>query len=161
MSDEAPKPTIHIRFLYRYCNDIPAMRAFYTDGLGMLEVSHRDEDDEGWLVYQSEGLQLIVMRFDAPVPVLEQFAAQPGDGGGPSPRSSIGIEFSLEDFQAVYERVAATDAPRMSDAPTWRQNCYWGWTVNDPMGETVELYAHPAERPAEETPVWPASSQPS
>lgn len=157
MSGDAPKPTIHIRFLYRHCNDIPAMRAFYTDGLGMLEVSHRDDEDEGWLVYQSEGLQLIIIRQGTPVEALEDFAAQPGDGGGPSLRSSIGIEFPEATFADVYRRIAATDAPRMSDAPTWRQNCYWGWTVNDPVGETVELYCHPSERPAEETPTWASS----
>lgn len=159
MSTEAPKPTIHIRFLYRYCNDIAPMRAFYSDGIGLLEFGYGDDDTHGYICYQSEGLQLIVMRHDQPVPVLEDFACQPGDGGGPSPRTSISIELPEADFAAVHERLRQTDAPRMTDAPTWRQNSYWGWTVNDPMGGTIELYCHPAERPASpegEAPIWPA-----
>ena len=30
--------TLHINTLFRWCNDIPAMRRFYTDLLGMDEV---------------------------------------------------------------------------------------------------------------------------
>jgi hypothetical protein len=43
----------------------------------------------------------------------------------------------------------------MSDTPTWRQASYWGWTVRDPAGNTVEVYWHPKEKPGEgETPQW-------
>ena len=156
MSAAAPKPTINIRFLYRYCNAIAPMRAFYTDGVGLQEFSHGDDGEHGWICYQSEGMQLIVLLHDEPVPVEPDFASQPGDGGGASPRPSISIEIPEADFAAVYERLRVTDAPRMSETPTWRQDAYWGWTVNDPMGGTVELYVHPSERPAGEAPTWPA-----
>ncbi len=151
---ETPPPSINIRFLYRYCNEIAPMRAFYSDGIGMQEKSHRDDEEHGWLVYGSEGLQLIVMRHDTPVTALTGFATQPGDGGGPAPRSSISIETSEADYKLVLARLRAQGVAAMSPAPTWRQSSYWGWTVNDPMGETIELYFHPAEKPIAEEPVW-------
>ena len=74
---ETPPPSMNIRFLYRYCNDIAPMRAFYSDGIGLEEKSHRDDDEHGWLVYASEGLQMIVMRHDTVVEAHSDFATQP------------------------------------------------------------------------------------
>lgn len=160
MSDEpkAVKPRLNIRFLYHYCNDIAAMRAFYTDALGMQETGHMDDEGFGWLCYDCEGLQLMFFRWDAPLPTAEGFAAQPGDGGGESSRASVSIEVPEEDFAAVYARLQTAGAVAMTDAPTWRQDSYWGWTVNDPMGNTIELYYSPKEKPEGGPPTWPTAS---
>jgi hypothetical protein len=31
-----------------------------------------------------------------------------------------------------------------------------GWSIKDPMGQTVEVYSSPAKRPAGDPPTWPA-----
>ncbi len=36
----------------------------------------------------------------------------------------------------------------MTKAPTWRQASYWGFTVLDPAGNTVEIYCAVKEKPA-------------
>ena len=111
----------------------------------------------GWVCYDSEGLQLMFFRWDTPLPVAEGFAAQPGDGGGESSRSSFSIEIPEADFPAVYERLKTAGSTAMTDAPTWRQESYWGWTVNDPMGDTIELYYSPAAKPEGDEPIWSPS----
>ncbi len=147
-------PRLNVRFLYHYCNDIAAMRAFYTDGLGMKEAGHMDEENFGWLCYDSDGMQLMFFRWNSELSVHAGFAAQPGDGGGESSRPSFSIEVPEELFAGVLERLRAAGTPAMTEAPTWRQGSYWGWTVSDPMGDTVELYYSPKEKPAGDAPVW-------
>ena len=98
---DAVKPTVNVRFLYRHCNEIGPMRAFYTDGIGIHEKGCEDREEHGWIVYQSDGLEFIVIRTDEPVTPYADFAAQPGDGGGPALRSSISIELPPEAFAAA------------------------------------------------------------
>ena len=104
--EQAPPPRINIRFVYAYCHAIEPIRRFYSEALGMQEASCIDNEQMGWIVYQSEGFQLMFFRH--------------------------------------------------TDAPTWRQDSYWGWSIKDPMGQTVEVYSSPAQRPAGDPPVWPA-----
>ena len=60
-------------------------------------------------------------RWDTPLPVIEGFAAQPGDGGGESSRTSLSIEVPEGDFPALLERLQSTGTVAMTETPTWRQ----------------------------------------
>ena len=159
--ETAPKeqipPKLNIRFLYGMCQDIEAMRKFYSDVLGMDEKSYKNVDDWGWLVYQTEGFQLMFFRDEAAT-VEERWAWQPG---GTSEEAAPLMSFSLEvpwgDYRATVARIAGSNAKTQSEKPQWRQMSYWGWTVKDPMGYTIEVYSTPPDKPAEgegETPVW-------
>jgi hypothetical protein len=86
MADEKKPdaPTINIRFLFNFCNDVEAVRRFYTDLLGMKQGSFKNEKEWGWVVYRSQGLELMFLRADEKdkLPIPEGFAAQPGWAGG-------------------------------------------------------------------------------
>lgn len=149
-ADEKAPPRLNLRFLHVPCADVQAMRRFYEEGLGMQLASFTDEERWGWAVFQSEGLQLMFHRWDegGEVPVPEGFAWQPGDGEGTRPAMSYGIELPEADYAETVARLAAQGAPALTPTPTWRQDSYWGWTVRDPGGNTVEVYCAVAERPA-------------
>lgn len=152
----AAGPKFNIRFLYAMCHDVTAMRAFYSDVLGMSEVSFRDDEDFGWVVYDTEGLQLMFFKWDGELPVETRWAWQPGEAPEHSaPLMSFSIEYPEDDLRDAVERVRAAAAPSATPAPTWRQNSYWGWTVRDPMGNTIELFSSVSDQPPEgETPEW-------
>ncbi|MHC4341596.1 MAG: VOC family protein [Planctomycetota bacterium] len=141
-------PKLNIRFVYGICSDVAAMRAFYSDLLGMEEMRFMDEESFGFLVYQSEGFQLMFFRsMHGEVPVQEKWSWQPGDGAGDGSTVSWSVLVPEEEYRELIGRVRESDSPKQTDRPTWRQDSYWGWTVKDPVGNTVELYTTPAERP--------------
>lgn len=154
-------PSLNIRFLHALCNDVDAVRAFYTDRLGMDEGTYRNDAEWGWVVYRSEGLQLMFHRWTgpSPAPIAAGWSWQPGDGQGDAPTMSFGLQIPADGYAAVVARVAAAGDPAMTAVPTWRQGSYWGWTVKDPMGHTVELYCTPGARPEGEEPVWTGQVQ--
>ena len=79
---EKETPRINVRFLFNFCNDLKAVRRFYTDLIGLEEISFRTDEEWGWLVYKNEGFQFIWFRSDGDLPVLTEWAAQPGYEGG-------------------------------------------------------------------------------
>jgi catechol 2,3-dioxygenase-like lactoylglutathione lyase family enzyme len=146
-----PKPRVNVRFLFVICNDVAAMKAFYCDALGMTAGSFVDEKDAGWLVLQTDGFQLMCFRLDEPVAVHDQFAWQPGAVTGTAGFPSWSIEIPEADYAATVERLRAADVKMKSPEPDWRQDSYWGMAVLDPMGNTVEVFTRPTERPASTT----------
>ncbi|MDC1141980.1 hypothetical protein OAU50_02725 [Planctomycetota bacterium] len=154
MTDK-PKPKANIRFLYAFCNDIKPIRAFYTDLLGMEETSHMDEDRFGWLAYQCDGLQYMFFRWDSELPIEARWACQPGEEINDSAGlMNFSLEYGFDDFQKLVPQVIEAGGPVEKPKPTWRQSSYWGWTIKDPMGNTIEVYSAPKEKPAEDAPVW-------
>jgi len=153
---EPPPLKINIRFLYAMCNDVKAIKTFYTDVLGMKEMSFRDDENFGWVVYDTEGLQLMFFRWDSALPVESRWAWQPGEApDNAAPLMSFSLEYPEEDLRAVVDRVREAAAPTATPNPTWRQSSYWGWTVRDPMGNTIELFSSVSEQPQEGvTPEW-------
>ncbi|MEM8884566.1 MAG: VOC family protein [Planctomycetota bacterium] len=133
-----------IRFLHRLCHDLDAIRAFYGEGMGFEELSYRNDEEHGWVVFASDGLQFMFHRWPEPLPPVAGFAWQPGDGEGTEPRTSIGVHVPEEDWSATVERLRALDADALTPEPTFRQEAYWGWTLRDPAGETVEIWYEPA-----------------
>jgi catechol 2,3-dioxygenase-like lactoylglutathione lyase family enzyme len=139
---------MNLRFLYGMCKDVQAVRAFYSDAIGLQEQHFMDEERFGCVIYKSEGMEYMFFRWDeGEVPAPEGWAWQPGDGVGQTPVMSISIQVPEEEFRDVVGRLRESDCPKMSDHPTWRQDSSWGWTVRDPAGTTIEVYATPAKRP--------------
>lgn len=153
---EQPGPKVNVRFLYVMCNDVGLMRDFYSDVLGMSELNFRDDENFGWAVYDTEGFQLMFFRWDSELPFDERWAWQPGEAPENSaPLMSFSLEYPEDELREVVKRVREVDLPTATDKPTWRQNSYWGWTIKDPMGNTIELFSSVQQQPAEgETPEW-------
>ena len=157
MSDQEqlPQPRVNLRFVHAFCDDVPATKAFYGDRLGMTLQSTMDDEPHGWVVMQSEGFQLMFHRWDhGPLQRSHEWSWQPGDGAGELPTISFGIEVPEDDYRAVVDGLMAADTEAITPTPTWRQGCYWGWTVRDPNGNTVEIYTMPAEEIDDDEPVW-------
>lgn len=147
------KPKVNIRFIFNVCNDVENMRHFYTDLIGLQQGSFRNDKDWGWLVYKSDGFEMMFFRADRKLQVHEEWAAQPGYEGGTLEVTSWGIHIPEAMFAEVVERVRSAGVKVFKNKPDWPQDCYWGFTVMDPMGNTVELYAEPQEKPTSTE--WP------
>lgn len=152
---EPEKPRANIRFLFHMCNDIRSIGSFYRDLLGMKEVGFHNpkQDREGYLVYQNEGLQLMFFSGSKELPVAAEWAMQPGYSGPTYEVNSMGIEVPGDQFASVVDRLKAAGVPVYQPWPDWRQDSYWGFTVRDPMGTTLEIYTVPKEPPASKS--WP------
>ena len=53
----------------------------------------------------------------------------------------------------VVELLKKSGAPTWSAKPMWQQDNYWCFPVRDPMGNTVEVFTIPEEKPADTG--WP------
>jgi predicted lactoylglutathione lyase len=71
---------------------------------------------------------------------------------------SFSVQVPEEDSAALVQGVREAGTETMTASPTWRQDSYWGWTVRDPAGNTVELYWMPSEVPEGDDPVWSGES---
>lgn len=152
----ADAPKVNIRFLYAWCNDINDTRKFYTNLLGLLETSAVDNKEFGWLCYQCTGMQFMFFRAEQKLAIEQRWADQPGEmAPGAVPIMSFSIEIPADDFKATVRRLSDARVKAAAKYPTWRQSSYWGWTVKDPMGNTVEVYCTPKVTPEGE-PKWEA-----
>lgn len=149
--NEKGEAKANVRFVYNFCNDLAAMRRFYTGLLGLDEAGY--SEDHRYLAYRSEGFQLMFFRPDAEVPVKKGWADQPTYEGGSEYVTSWSVEVPEEEFAAAVERLRAAGVESFAAEPDWRVDSYWGFTVKDPMGNTVEVYAPPKGRPASTS--WP------
>lgn len=140
MSDEFKKPAI--KFFYIFANDVITMRNFYTDILGLNEVSFYNDEKFGWVNYNMDAFEFMIFRIDKPIPTLTEWQGQPGYEGGTGylPSWSVFIDHSC--FEAVVQKCMTAGLKLFQEKPEWRQDSYWGFTVADPMGNTVELYTH-------------------
>ncbi|MCC7478087.1 VOC family protein [bacterium] len=145
-----PAPRVNIRFIYQSCNDIAAMRRFYTDALGMQEA-HYKEGPEGWLVYQCEGFQFMLFPSSYPMLLQDGFAQQPGWEGGILESISWSVAIPEADYAETIARVRESGAEAVFETPQWQQDSYWSYPVRDPMGNTVEVYCNVAVRPTSTT----------
>ncbi len=67
------KRKVNLRFVYSFCSDIGEVRRFYTDLLGMTELGFMDEEQFGWVGYDSEGVQFMFFRWDEELPSREDW----------------------------------------------------------------------------------------
>ena len=86
------------------------------------------------------------------MPVLEEWTWQPGYEGPELHATSWAIGIPEEDFADTVTRLKESGVKCFSEWPEWRQESYWGFSVMDPMGTTVEVYTVPSEKP--EDPTW-------
>ena len=150
--EQTTTPEVRMPFIYNFCNDVEAVRDFYVRLLGMAEASYQNTEQFGWLNIAAGGFEFMYFRVDDPLPKRE-FAGQPGDGGGPGLHTSWSVLIPESAFETTCQRLREANVPSMTPTPTWRQDSYWGITVMDPAGNTVEVYTTPKERPASTE--WP------
>jgi catechol 2,3-dioxygenase-like lactoylglutathione lyase family enzyme len=134
-------------------NDIDAMRHFYTDLVGLAEGSYRNDAQYGWLTYDCGGFEFMCFRTSQPLPVPEQFSAQPGWEGGQRLAISWSVSIPEAQFAEVVQRLKSDGVKCFAEQPLWAQDSYWSFPVLDPTGNTVELYCEVKERPASTE--WP------
>jgi catechol 2,3-dioxygenase-like lactoylglutathione lyase family enzyme len=142
------KPRVNLRFLYNQCNDVKTIKEFYADCLGMKLAAFEDKPEWGWANFASDGIDFMFFRADTKLDVPTEFAFQPGDGGGPRAAASWSVQVQEPDFRATVDKLRKVKVKAMTKAPTWRQSSYWGFTVLDPMGNTVEVYCVVKDKPA-------------
>ncbi len=143
-------PKVNVRFIFNMCNDVEAMRNFYSDLLGMAEDAFYSTEEFGWVSYPCEGVYLMFFYGGEDVVEHSDWAWQPGYEGGSLPVSSWAIEIPEQDFAATIKRLQESEIRTFSEAPQWRQESYWGFSVMDPMGNTIEVYTSPKEKPESE-----------
>lgn len=142
---------VTIKFLFNYCNDVEAIRHFYTDLIGLNQTHYVNTEQYGYVVYASGSLEFMYFRADVKLPVQEAWADQPGYSNGGLPVTSWAIAVPELLFPAVLERIRQDNASLLKPVPEWRQNSYWGITTKDPMGVTVEVYTIPSVVPPSTT----------
>lgn len=148
MVEEKPKPKVNIKFIFSMCNDIIAIRHFYTELLGMQEQAFMNQKEFGYLSYFCKGdICLMFFYSGKEAPKHTEWAWQPGYDGGSLHITSLAIEIPEADFAYIVEKLKKENVKAFSDVPAWRQNSYWGFTVMDPQGNTLELFTTPKEKP--------------
>ncbi|MFH1232063.1 MAG: VOC family protein [Planctomycetota bacterium] len=145
------KPLINVRYLFNLCNDVESMRHFYSDLLGMKQQAFMNEKDFGYLCYNGDGVQLMFFYSGKPAPQLNEWAWQPGYDGGTLHVASWAIEIPEDKFAGVVMRLKKDSVKCFKNEPEWRQDNYWGFSVMDPMGNTVEVYTVPKIKPTSKT----------
>ena len=151
MAEEEKGP--RLGFIYSHCNDVEAMREFYSELLGLKEKGYYSDENWGYLCYATGGLELMFFRTEDRIQVQEQWAVQPGWDGGTFEGTSWSVLVPEEEFAGVVRRLLDSGVKAYAPKPMWLQDCYWGFPVMDPMGNTVEVYSTPRERP--ESSEWP------
>ncbi len=147
MTEEEKEPRIKLSFIYNHCNDVETMRKFYTDLIGLKQHTFHNDEQWGYLCYKTGGLDLMFFRFDEKIPVQEQWAVQPGWEGGTFEGTSWSIEVPENLFPEVVKKLKVSNVKCFTEKPMWLQDSYWGFPVMDPMGNTVEVYTTPKEKP--------------
>lgn len=151
-----PAPKVNIKFIFSMCNDVEKMSEFYTKLLGMQEQAFMNDKENkfGYLSYYCTGdVYLMFFSTETPAPQLTDWAWQPGYEGGNLMATSWAIEIPEEDYPATIKRLKDAGVKAFSENPEWRQDSYWGFSVADPQGNTVEVYTSPKEKP--KSPSWP------
>lgn len=148
-------PEAQIKFLYLMGNDVEAMRRFYTDIVGLKQGPYKKD---AYVGYTTGELQILIFKYYEPVPANDGFAMQPGWKGGALEVTSWSVSIPHKDLVATIDRLRGAGVRSFFDEPQWQQDSYWGFPVLDPMGNTVEIYATPDEKP--ESKQWPGSKIP-
>jgi catechol 2,3-dioxygenase-like lactoylglutathione lyase family enzyme len=138
MNEGIKKPAI--KFIFIYANDVEQMRNFYTNILGLEEVCFINEGGFGYINYNMGGFEFMIFKTDKPIPIHQEWQAQPGYPGGTGYLPSWSVIIDKSCFESVVQKCRDAGLKTFSDKPEWRQESYWGFTVADPMGNTVEIY---------------------
>lgn len=132
-----------LRFLFLMCNDPVAMRQFYGELLGL---PCEGQAEQGYLAVNA-GIDLLFFKGDHELPVLREWAWQPGYQAGQGHFTSWSFSFDEASFRKAAKAVSGGRCPKLTERPVWRKDEYWAMTLQDPMGNTVEVYWVPNRRP--------------
>ncbi|MDF1667920.1 MAG: hypothetical protein P1V97_39650 [Planctomycetota bacterium] len=133
-------------FLYLYCENLSAMRRFYSETVGLSESFYAPAEA---LAYDINGLQFTIFDSHSVDGKAEGWARQPGWNGGEANSMSWSIQLSEPEFNGAIQRLSLYDDPAFYERPHW--NGYWSFPVKDPEGNTVELSLAPSQEPESKT----------
>ena len=139
---------IKLKYIYRYCNDINEIKHFYSKILGFQEKSFGEHEGFGWLEYQFGDTKLSFYKDQGKAPEIAEFAKQPAQDIGKAEITSLGIQFGEEAFREIFEKLKAEKVPMLTEKPQWLVDSYWGITVKDPMGFSLEFFTVPKNKPS-------------
>lgn len=140
-------PGASVRYLYLPCDDLPAMRRFYGELIGLDEIWFGD----GMVAFDCGGLQFTVFECNTAERVVAGWARQPGWEGGEAAAVSWSAEMTAESFAAAVGRLGTVGVDARWPEPRWVG--YWSFPVRDPMGNTVEL-THPSDTEPDPDATW-------
>lgn len=144
-SNSSTQVNAKFQFLFLMANDLVQIDQFYRK---TLEVPVAGDPVNGW-VDVNLGTHVIYFKGDYDLPVFKEWAWQPGYKGGSGNITSWSIEFPETEFRNLYERIKSSKVEMLNSQPEWRRDSYWGLTIKDPMGNTIELYTTPKQKPDE------------
>jgi len=130
----SPQPGII--FLYLFCNDLHAMRHFYSNLLGLNEIYYSEVPD-GPVAYDCDGLQFTIVFNASAQKAPPGWGCQPGWQAGSQPIISWSVVLTEGGFETAVQRLMAADVEAFYKEPQWQN--YWSFPVKDPMGNTVEI----------------------
>jgi len=130
----SPQPGV--KFLYLFCDDLQAMRHFYSYLLGLNEIYYSEEPD-GTVAYDCDGLQFTIIFNAAAQKAPSGWGWQPGWQTGNRPIISWSIVLTEGAFQTAVQNLKGAGVNAFYEAPQWQN--YWSFPVKDPMGNTVEI----------------------
>lgn len=137
-------PEIQLDFIFRLCRDITIIHDFYTKIIGLTPKTYSAE--HGWLQFDFLGVSLVFTTGDQ-VQKHTNFAIQPGHDRGEIEVTSFAIKFSEVEFEKLWEKIENSSCQIQPEKPEWRMDSYWGFTIMDPMGVSLELYSTPKKKP--------------
>ena len=146
---EKPVETVKEMSLSLWCDDLPAMRSFYVQQLGLKESWFHDASDFGLLCCKGSAFGLMVWRSPTPLPKAKDWAAQSSPDGKGSQTPSFSFAFADEvAYRAMLGRLKQAGVTTSAPVPAWADNSFWQLYARDPMGNTVELFWAPSGKPA-------------
>ncbi|MBN2381033.1 hypothetical protein JXM67_14645 [candidate division WOR-3 bacterium] len=135
--------------VFSYCNDLEAMRRFYTDLVGMSQRGYSAE--HGFLTYAFGGGEMMFFASQERLPVNAEWGEQPGYQDGTLKATSWAIDIPESIYSDVITRLKEARVNTHTENTEWRFESYLGINVMDPMGNTVELYSILKEKPTSTT----------
>ena len=137
-------PPPGVKFIYLFCQDLDAMRHFYSQILGLNEI-YFAEGPEASVAYNCDDLQFTIMQNPEAQRAPPGWAWQPGWQAGTSTAVSWSVVLTAETFGRAVQRLLDAGVESYHDQPAWK--FYWSFPVKDPMGNTVEVVWAPEEEP--------------
>lgn len=139
--EEPSAPSIHIRTIYFWVNDVTEMRTFYGDLIGLEESAFFDDDSSGLLIFQVGDTEMMFLEGIDPRTPQTEFARQPNYDGGTIETTSLVIEVPNDQFDGIVAALADAGVPNFGNAILVPQPGQRAFFVLDPMGNTVQILA--------------------
>lgn len=121
--------------IFFWCNDVPQMRSFYSDLLGLKEIFSGEEA----ISYDLNGAQMFFLKSPDLLPEVKEWAAQPGYEVGAALVPSFIVEVPHDRFDEMVTNLKEGGVDSFHPEPTEFQRNRQFW-VKDPMGNTVEIH---------------------